>query len=71
MAEDMEGVQSYFDLPDGAIANGCVAVCQYIDADGEMRFGYMYDTHHLPLSSTVGLLELAKQDVLRRSADDE
>jgi hypothetical protein len=49
-----------FNLPEGAIPNGAIAICQYIDVDGEMKFNVLYDTNELPLSSTLGLLELAK-----------
>jgi hypothetical protein len=49
-----------FNLPEGAIPNGCIGVCQFIDADGEMKFAVIYDSDNLPLSSTLGLLELAK-----------
>jgi hypothetical protein len=68
---DAAGLKDYFELPEGAVANGCVAICQYLDADGEMKFGYIYDTHHLPLSSTLGLLELAKQHIYGRSLEEE
>lgn len=31
---------------------GAVAVCQYIDPNGIMRFVYNYDTSNMPLSTT-------------------
>lgn len=70
MRGDVEGLHEHFELPEGSIANGCIAVIQYLDPDGAMRFGYIYDTMNLPLSVTVGLLELAKQDLCRRSLDE-
>lgn len=60
-----------FGLPDGAIYNGGIGVCQYMASDGTMSFGYVYDTHDLPLSSTLGLLEMAKLDLRERSLSDE
>lgn len=59
-----------FELPDGAIPNGAVAVCQYLDADGEMKFVVTHEMCELPLSSTLGLLELAKQHLYSRSQED-
>lgn len=59
----------HFELPEGAMPNGCVAVCQYLDADGDMKFAVIYDTTEMPLSSTIGLLELAKHHVYRISQD--
>lgn len=52
-----------FDLPEGSIPMGAVAVCQYIDPNGIMRFVYNYDTSNMPLSTTLGLLDLAKYDI--------
>jgi hypothetical protein len=63
-----ERLSDHFKLPDGAMPNGCVAVCQYLSPDGDMRYAVLYDTTELPLSSTLGLLELAKQH-LYRAAD--
>jgi hypothetical protein len=53
-------LQDVFQLPEGGIYNGGIAVCQYLNAQGEMEFGYVYDTTGLPLSSTLGLLEIAQ-----------
>lgn len=61
----------HFDLPEGAIPNGCVGVCQYIDAEGEMRFSVNYDTTEMPLSSTIGLLELAKHHIWSISQEED
>ena len=61
----------HFKLPEGSIPNGYVAVCQYIDAaDGEMKFACIWDTTDLPLSSTLGLLELAKHHIYMTSQGD-
>lgn len=60
-----------FDLPEGAVPNGCVAICQYLDLDGEMKFACIWDTLELPLSSTLGLLELAKFHIYITSMGDE
>ncbi len=64
-------LSNYFDLPDGAIPNSCVGVCQYLDADGEMKFSYIYDTTEMPLSTTLGLLELAKHHLYEASKEEE
>lgn len=66
----MSGLSDYFKLPDGAMSNGCVAVCQYLDTDGDMKFAVIYDMREMPLSSTIGLLELAKQHIYRLSQND-
>jgi hypothetical protein len=60
-----------FDLPEGAVPNGCVAVCQYLDPDGEMKFAYIYDTTEMPLSSTLGLLDLAKHHIYAISQKED
>lgn len=60
-----------FELPEGAIPNGCMAVCQYVDPDGTMKYAYIYDTQDMPLSSTLGLLELAKQAIYTQSREEE
>lgn len=63
-------IAALFDLSEGAIPNGCIAVCQYLDSDGDMKFGVIYDTSEMPLSSTIGLLEVAKQHIYRLCTDD-
>lgn len=52
-----------FEIPEGSIYHGGVAVCQYLAPDGSMAYGYVYDTQDLPLSTTLGLLEMAKLDI--------
>ena len=66
-------VRDVFDLPEGHIWSGGIAIGSYMDADGRMKFGYSYDTSGLPLSSTIGLLEIAKLDLYGESArrDDD
>lgn len=59
-----------FELPDGAIPNGCVAVCQYMTIDGEMEFAVKYDTADMPLSSTLGLLTLAQHHIYEISQEE-
>lgn len=60
-----------FKLPEGSIPNGFIAVCQYLDPDGEMKFAYIYDTTEMPLSSTLGLLDLAKHHIYAISQEKE
>lgn len=67
----MTTLSDLFDLPEGAISNGCVSVCQYLDSDGVMKFAVLYDTSQMPLSSTLGLLELAKHYIYRLSLDED
>jgi hypothetical protein len=60
-----------FELPEGSIPNGAIAVCQFIDPDGEMKFVVNYDTTDMPLSSTLGLLELAKHHMYEISKEED
>jgi hypothetical protein len=71
MSEGEVILEKVFDLPEGAIYNGGVAVCQYLDNEGGMGFSYKYDTTGLPLSSTLGLLEIAKQHLYDKSFSDK
>jgi hypothetical protein len=54
-------------IPEDAIINAEVVVYQWIDAEtGEFRWNCFYEGH-LPLSSLLGLLDLAKLDLVHRS----
>lgn len=66
----MSRLADVFDLPEGAIPNGAVAVCQYLNIDGEMKFTYTYDTEEMPLSTTLGLLDLAKHSIYAKSQEE-
>lgn len=53
-------------LPDGAIVNCEIVVHQYLAPDtGEMCYSVFYDGE-IPLSQCLGLLELAKIDLVNR-----
>lgn len=67
----MSRLSDIFELPEGSIPNGAIAVCQYLNPEGEMKFAHVYDTQEMPLSTTLGLLELAKQHIFRRSLEEE
>lgn len=62
-------MDSRFVLPDGAIPNGEVAVLSYLDVDGELCYA-VWNDGLLPLSSYLGLLELAKNDLIRDAKED-
>lgn len=66
----MSHLADIFELPEGSIPNGCIAVCQYLNSEGEMKFAHIYDTQEMPLSTTMGLLELAKQSIYARSQEE-
>ena len=51
---------------DEAIVNGYVFVLSWVDAEGEQRWR-CYVNSELPVSGTVGLLEMAKLNVLGRA----
>jgi hypothetical protein len=53
-------------LPEGAIANCAVIAVSYLDADGEMRYG-VETQGDVPVSTSIGLLELVKMDLRDRS----
>lgn len=54
-------------LPDGAIVNAEVTITGYLDPeDGEMKYAVYCDAD-VSLSSVLGLLELAKLDLIERS----
>ena len=63
-------LMNYFDLPEGAVPNGCVGVCKYFNTEGEMQFHYSYDTTTMPISTTIGLMELVKLDLYRRHLEE-
>jgi hypothetical protein len=54
-------------LPEGAIINAEVCVCQWIDPQtGGIRWQCYFDGD-VPLSSVLGLLDLAKLDMVHRT----
>jgi hypothetical protein len=62
-----EHVQAF--VPEGAVPIASVAVVEYLDTDGNTRFGI---EHHgdVPLSTFVGLMELAKVDMVESAKQD-
>lgn len=56
-------------IPDGALVNAHVEVVQYVDpGSSEIRYTTRY-FGDVPLSSFIGLLELAKLDLIREARD--
>ncbi len=54
-------------MPDGAIPVACIAVVEWLDPDtGRSRWRCIVDSD-VPVSANLGLLELAKLDVIARS----
>lgn len=56
------------DIPADAIENAHVEVIQYLAPDGAMRYTTRY-RGDVPLSMFVGLLELAKLDIIREARE--
>lgn len=52
-------------LPEGAVPQGFIAVAAWVEADGAMRWR-CYNQLDLPISGCLGLLELAKLDLVNR-----
>lgn len=56
-----------FKLPEGALLNCQIHVFQWIDGEtGEFKW-YVHHDSDLPLSSVLGLLELAKMEMINRT----
>ncbi len=70
MSGSSERIPTVFDLPEGSLHNCGVAVCQYLDVDGEMKFAYAHDPG-APLSTILGLLEAAKLHIYGRSFEED
>ena len=51
-------------IPDGSIANALIAVCSWIDPVTGAEHWLSYALADIPISQTVGLLEMAKLDLL-------
>ena len=62
---DREFVESV--IPKGAIAEALIAVVSWIDPDDGTQRWHVYCQSDLPMSSNVGLLEIAKLSVIARS----
>lgn len=56
----------FAELPDGSLVDGYMAVVSYTDPDGERRWFLAHELD-LPVSWCVGLLELAKLQVIHRT----
>lgn len=54
-------------LPPNAVINAEIQVCGYIDPHGEGGMSYaIWANCDTPLSTSLGLLELAKRDLIER-----
>lgn len=54
-------------IPDGAIVEGMVVVLSYLDpADGAQRW-FAHARYDVPVSQVVGLLDMAKIDMILRT----
>jgi hypothetical protein len=53
------------EVPDGSIVNAEIVVTQYFTPDGFLQRRCFYDGA-VPLSTVLGLLELAKADIIAR-----
>lgn len=53
-------------VPPDAVPLGFVAVASWLTEDGEQRWA-VYSQLDLPLTGTLGLLELAKMELVRRT----
>lgn len=51
-------------LPEGAVFNEAVLVTSYISVDGGLCWGVVTATSDGPVSTVVGLLEMAKADMI-------
>ena len=58
-------------LPEGATYVGGICVAQYIDVDGHMKFFYRHNMENATVSSSIGLLEMAKLDIWKRSLEED
>lgn len=67
-----ESLKTYVPVPEGAFPNAVVEIVQYFDAEGEMKYSVRL-AGNPPLSTAVGLMELAKDSVMRtyRAAEEE
>lgn len=57
-------------LPDGAIVQGVIAVVSFIAMSGEQQW-MLWHNADLPISSSVGLLELAKLKLIDEAFDQD
>lgn len=69
MTDKYEPVDWSKRLPDGSIINAEVSICQYIDPEtAVLKWAVFYDGE-IPLSGVLGLLDLAKLDLINRTPD--
>lgn len=54
-------------VPEGAIPIGFISVLSYVDKEGAQCWK-LYNQLDMPLSNILGLLEMAKHDIIRRSS---
>jgi len=57
-------------VPSAAVITDAVAVVAFIDADGNAAFRVLCDSD-APVSTTIGLMELAKAHLLRFAQAEE
>lgn len=53
-------------VPEGCISDGFVAIVSWMDQEGK-PFWRVYSQINVPLSTTLGLIELAKLEMVARS----
>jgi hypothetical protein len=58
-----EPIETRVQMPEGSMPVQVVEVCSYIDPDGNNMWGYRL-RGETPLSTTLGLLEMLKFDLL-------
>ncbi len=55
----LDRIAALQELPDGAMPNAGIAIIQWLDTDGHLRWG-SFTAGDVPLSTTLGLLDMAK-----------
>jgi hypothetical protein len=53
-------------IPEGCVSQGFISVVVFFDGEGEMKYK-VYSQMEAPLTSCLGLLELAKMDMIART----
>lgn len=66
MKQDTNRIEHHVDLPEGALPLSVVEVVEYLDADGNRVYGYRHQGS-TALSATIGLLDLAKHNLMSRA----
>lgn len=64
---DRQFLNSIHSIPDGALVDGYIVVVSFVDPDTGASRWQLVNNADLPVSQSVGLIELAKLELLQRT----